>query len=719
MRPLDRLTAWHNKVRELLDTPDTDPFAANETPGVMVIGNTVDYPFVNNPAGPHAVIDGFTILGSIAGGGIDINGNASYVEISNNKITGNQGTFGGGVVVSSLPVQTNSNVVIRNNQISQNGGIQGGGGVVLNAGSHNYLVEGNLISGNFSRFNGGGIAHVGLSTDGTIRGNRIIFNEIFYGLVLPGAGDGAGIFVGGDTLAPSASGSVTIDGNLIQGNLAGSGNGGGIRAANVNTPVVDDPNSLTYVLNIYDNIIVNNVAGLTGAGISLQDVVNVHIVNNTVANNDTTSTAALAFQAGSLNSTPQPSGIVAGAHSVGLAAVVEPDYADPILVNNIVWHNRSFYNDASLNNGAGGLLPNPVSPYWDLQVVGLADTFLSPTNSILTSLTDPVAPLHSYDGSNIVPDVTNLAPEANDAQNLFVREYLNVIQTGTVLDEGGNAISVRFSPLTEAAGDYHITCTSSAIDAGIGDGVPELALDIDGEARPNTDTLLHDIGADEFWVVNTPTVVIGRPNGGDTYLSGSQLGICWSAPVEASHFDLFYSVNNGLNWKVIENGITSPGYLWTVPPTNGTKNDVLVRVVARDDADATIGKDRSDAAFTIRAAQILAPNGGETFYGGDTVQVSWLSGTTLRNIKKVRIQVSLNNGTTWTTVAKLTDPASLALGSHSAAVTLPAVTTAKTKAKIRVQLLDGTGVVLGGDASDGQFTIQPLIVGLAGTGGGA
>jgi hypothetical protein len=709
MRPLDRLAAWHTKVRQLLGTPDADPFAANEAPGIMVIGNTVASPFANNPAGPHAVIDGFTILGSIAGGGIDINGNASYVEVSNNKITGNQGTFGGGIVVGSLPVQSNGNVVIRNNQISQNGGIQGGGGVVLNAGSHNYLVEGNLISGNFSRFNGGGVAHVGLSTDGIIRGNKILFNEIFYGLVLPGTGDGAGIFVGGDTLAPSASGSVTIEGNLIQGNLAGAGNGGGIRAAYVNAPVGDDPNSLTYVLNIFDNIIVNNVAGLSGAGISLQDVVNVNIVNNTVANNDTTSTATLAFPAGSLNSAPQPSGIVAGAHGGALAAVVEPDYANPLLVNNIIWHNRSFYNDASLNGGAGGLLPNPTSPYWDLQVVGLAGAFLNPTKSILPSLSDPFAPGHTYDGSNIVPD-------ANGAQNLFMREYKNVIQTSTVLDEGGNAISVRFSPLMEGAGNYHISCASPAIDVGDASALPALAQDIDGQARPNQAGV--DIGADEFWVVATPKVTVLRPNGGELFLSGSQAAICWTAPVEASSFSLFYSVDNGLSWRTISNNLATPGYLWTVPATSGTKAGSLVRVVARNGAGINIGNDRSDAAFAIQVVKVVSPNGGETLYGGNTVQVAWQSGTTQRPTKKVRIQLSTNNGSTWTTLATLADPPSITLGSHTATVTLPVVTAAKTQSKIRVQLLDAVGSGLGNDVSDGPFSLLPLLVGLAATGGG-
>ena len=77
-----------------------------------------------------------------------------------------------------------------------------------------------------------------------------------------------------------------INANLIMGNAAESGSGGGIRLQNVNgTEVVTlpEPNpDLWYSVNVTNNIITNNVAGWDGAGVSLQDALSVNIVNNTI-----------------------------------------------------------------------------------------------------------------------------------------------------------------------------------------------------------------------------------------------------------------------------------------------------------------------------------------------------------------------------------------------------------------------------------------------------
>jgi large repetitive protein len=84
------------------------------------------------------------------------------------------------------------------------------------------------------------------------------------------------------------SGAVVVDGNRIQGNMAGAGDGGGIALRSTNT----DPVTIT------NNVIVNNVTGLAGGGISLQDAAEVIISGNTIAMNDSTATASLAFPQG-------------------------------------------------------------------------------------------------------------------------------------------------------------------------------------------------------------------------------------------------------------------------------------------------------------------------------------------------------------------------------------------------------------------------------------
>ena len=77
-------------------------------------------------------------------------------------------------------------------------------------------MEGNLISGNFSRFQGGGIQHRGYCPgNNIIRNNRILFNENFFGAILAQAGDGGGIHIGGDVAGGIGAGNVTILGCLL------------------------------------------------------------------------------------------------------------------------------------------------------------------------------------------------------------------------------------------------------------------------------------------------------------------------------------------------------------------------------------------------------------------------------------------------------------------------------------------------------------------------
>ena len=304
-------------------------------------------------------------------------------------ITNNQGNYAGGISVSVPDAGfamfgtgdfrdhatgfQNTEINIHHNKIHKNGGFQGAGGMAFGEDAHGYLVEKNLIVGNYSSFLGGGIAHIGLSDGGVIKDNRIMFNENFFGAILQRAGDGGGIYIGGDIAGGTGAGSVTIDGNLIQGNMAGSGSGGGIRAAAISGEdvraiglpdayhvAIPIPGPCTH-LTITNNMIVDNIAGLDGGGISLQDVSRAVISNNTIANNDSTSVSQRAFPAGEPSSTPNPGGIASHPHTAVLNALwvaaeagpvpefdghVEPTFSDPEMVNNILWHNNSwFYAD--------------------------------------------------------------------------------------------------------------------------------------------------------------------------------------------------------------------------------------------------------------------------------------------------------------------------------------------------------------------------------------
>ncbi len=485
--PLERLEAWHAKLESLIGAAYSDQYRAKEAPGIMVEG-LAGVPFGGNPC----LIDGFTITGALSGGGIFLDDGTAAVEISNTVLRANQGVYAGGISLGTPDIDAvNSEPYIHHNRIVKNGGVVGAGGIGISTGATDYRIEDNFISGNFSRANGGGIGQVGLATGGIIARNDILFNEVFYGGEI--GGDGGGVYLSGRIIAGDigpGAGSVTLEGNLIQGNLAGSGNGGGLCAFGFNGTDVRDgagPQDWHRLLLI-DNVFANNVAGHAGGGIFLQDVASGEIIHNTVANNDSTATSADAFPAGDLlRSTPRGAGIVGSAHSPQLAAAFpagfEQTYSNPLIANSIVHGNRAFSWDASLAGGSGALVPDPSTPdHWDLQVVGLAGASLNPVGCLLTQTagTDP---------SNI----------SGDPQ--FELAYSNSLVAQPVVDEGGNQISVRYTPITKTSGDYHLASGSPAIDAATASYIatyPGLEDDIDGGTRFAGS---EDLGADEYRLV--------------------------------------------------------------------------------------------------------------------------------------------------------------------------------------------------------------------------
>ncbi|MGB8339085.1 MAG: choice-of-anchor D domain-containing protein [Burkholderiales bacterium] len=533
------LQRWRGKVATLTSTfdlvpgqtagafnaPNNEPslFNTEEGPGILVVAKaTGTAAFTNvNPAR----IDGITITGADHGGAIFVNGYANYLEISNNKLLSNYGTYHGGIrlghpgIIDPNPVNAavsggfssnnNSNVNIHHNHIAQNAGADGaGGGISLCAGSENYRITRNYICGNYSQGNGGGIGHIGLSNNGKIEGNTILFNQVF-NQGRPAAG--GGIYVGGQpgitvgTLSPGAGAGLVIDSNLIQGNNAGAGDGGGIFTQFVNGLDVSRSTNPTrwYGLTVFNNMIVNNVAGLAGGGMGLQDTAKANVSNNTFSNNDNTSTARAAFATGNLNtSQPQPgAGLVSRAHTPALNTAMGSGnaqyktFSNPQLYNNILWHNRSFYwaIDNSVSPAVNMLFPdvgNGAPPvYSDLAVLGVAGA-LSPHNGIMTSIA-------GYAADNIANDPQFVSWYLNGSRNQVVAapEIATNFGTAAAFDEGGNFIDVRYGPL-QPIGNYHIGATSPAINLGAFASAALVlpTLDIDGQVR----TARPDAGADEF-----------------------------------------------------------------------------------------------------------------------------------------------------------------------------------------------------------------------------
>ncbi|MEQ1560282.1 MAG: SdrD B-like domain-containing protein [Methyloglobulus sp.] len=513
-------------------------FINDELAGISIFGKSAGTGLFT--AGVNARIDGFTVTGADNGGGINVHGYADYLEISNNIVKANSGNTAGGIKVGRTDLAdpatgndtnaSNDNIRIHNNQISQNGGLgtgieAAGGGIGLYTGANGYQVKENFICGNFSQGDGGGIAHQGLNLRTTqkatsvIEKNTIVFNQSLYFL----GGYGGGISISGSTGGVAGgltqgSGPLVVNANRIESNQAGSGDGGGISLRFINGQDVSAAVTNGHKVSLTNNIIANNMAALAGGGIIMQDAVQLNIAHNTVVNNDSAPSVPEAFGTNLNLSNQFPAGIVSRVHSPTLSALpsVASTFSDPLtLVNNIVWHNRTFQWTADLNNNGAlddsGFLPNigagEAAFYDDFGVLPAGTGSLSPTWSIVTSTSDD-------------PGLNNAT-----ANNLFVNQKLNGSRSGAVntsiftakvFDEAGAAsITVDFGPLTLGNRNYHLTTAANpAIDkakaltavpnVGIPGATDVLLSDYDAQLRVPTATIptsangsLNDIGADE------------------------------------------------------------------------------------------------------------------------------------------------------------------------------------------------------------------------------
>ena len=321
-----------------------------------------------------------------------------YVNIQHNAVTRNSST--GDELFSATPA--------------------GAGGVSICSGADYYRLNYNWICGNLSSGDGGGVGHLGYAWNGDIEHNTIIFNQSLNptipanggGMVVMGAPDAdptCSAVNDQDCVSPPASigpsdgvgPNLLINANLIQGNAAEAGSGGGIAFQNVNgADVIAFPKTPAnwHHVTVTNNIIVDNVAGWDGGGVSFLDALNLDFVHNTVANNNSTATAGVLVNtlgaplastqnttnncyngtAGSCGtaSLPQPAGIVVIPNSAVLAAnmglsttgtVTCPaghyvpgtsatngtcrGWSYPLLANNILYDNASF------QIGVGSLSP--------------------------------------------------------------------------------------------------------------------------------------------------------------------------------------------------------------------------------------------------------------------------------------------------------------------------------------------------------------------------
>jgi hypothetical protein len=109
-------------------------------------------------------------------------------------------------------------------------------------------------------------------------------------------------------------------------------------------------------LRIGNNKITGNMGDTFNGGISIQDALKVNIIGNTIANNDSPAVALNTFPPDRGVSTSLGAGVVSHPHTLSISPATPAPYnfpfSNPVLKNNIIWHNHAWHFDYSLTGRA-------------------------------------------------------------------------------------------------------------------------------------------------------------------------------------------------------------------------------------------------------------------------------------------------------------------------------------------------------------------------------
>ncbi len=298
----------------------------------------------------------------------------------------------------------------------------------------------------------------------------------------------------------------------------------------------------------------------------------------------------------------------------------------------------------------------------------------------------------------------------NSGENLIKGSSYIIVWTAT------DITSVKLEYSTNDGSTWS-TITSSTLNDGSYDWnpIPNVST---SQARIRvsdaSDGVPSDISDGQFSITEQPSITILTPGNGESLTVGSRVSITWSSTGKSAKGDgeirvrepdnkplvnnvsIAYSTNNGVSWINIVSSIPNTGsYSWD-PVPNALTSTGKIRI--RDAADSTVFG-LSPGSFSIipapvKSVAVLTPNGGEIWGAGTDQFITWTSS----NISYVRIELSTNNGQSWTTVATNVE------ASNGSYAWLGIPSTPSPNCKIRISESPVASVT---DQSDNPFTIAP------------
>jgi hypothetical protein len=205
---------------------------------------------------------------------------------------------------------------------------------------------------------------------------------------------------------------------------------------------------------------------------------------------------------------------------------------------------------------------------------------------------------------------------------------------------------------------------------------------------------VNDTNDSPFTIGAGPSVTLTSPKGGEVWEMGSPYDITWTSKGVGEFVKIEISFDGGNSWEDLDSRTRNDGIWdgWVVPDTSASS--CLIRV--SDYSDSSVNDTREIGLTMPERASITlnSPNGGENWLKGSTQTITW---TTSGPVDNVKIQYSIDNGSSWDTIIESTP------NSGSFSWTLPDISSDQCMVKVS----DASDADIS-DTSDQVFSITGL-----------
>ncbi|MCK4758129.1 MAG: right-handed parallel beta-helix repeat-containing protein, partial [Thermoplasmata archaeon] len=331
---------------------------------------------------------------------------------------------------------------------------------------------------------------------------------------------------------------------------------------------------------------------------------------------------------------------------------------------------------------------------------------------VLSSFTAGVAGITPMDNAELIPPVAEtpssglslLVPYGGEVwKGGYVLEIVWDVQDGIELSP--DSINIYYS--IDGGMEWTMIAEKESDDASFNWTLPFITSDkclVKVQAMDAAGNELSVVSDSGFMIDSIlPSVKVRYPNGGDVWKGGIVEEIQWSATdnylASAATIDIFYSINGGLDWALINDNEPNDGsYSWAV--SLETSEDCQIRINATDVA-GNVNYDLSDGLFTIESTAptviVTSPNGGEMWLDNSAYDITWMTYDNFDlKTNTVTIYYSVDSGKTWLLIAE-NEP-------NDGQYNWKTSDIRNQNCLVKVEVLDAAGNI-GYDMSDGEFCV--------------